>query len=100
MTFEGDYLIDLAEIGRHIASENGEKVGDPREYAIDYLGSRYVARHSKDFDQKDNGVLIFIGGDSTKIGLPDDYDDDSDEQEDDGDSKVTFSMEDGPPSTA
>lgn len=92
MTFEDDYIIDIEEIGRHLATENGDTVTDFRQYAINYLGSRYVARNSDDFQQKQNGLLVFIGGDESKVGIPD--------RDGVDDGKVSFSMSDGPPNEA
>jgi len=91
-----DPQVDLSEIGRHMAAQMDEKVGHPRNYAIQVLGMEYIEDHREDFDIKNNGQIVFTGGDSTKMGIPEDYGEDDSEDEDDG--KMTFSMSEGPPS--
>ena len=88
-----DPQVDLSEIGRHMAAQMDKKVGHPLNYAIQVLGGNYIEDHREDFDIKSNGQIVFIGGDSTKMGVPDNYEEDDNEDEDE--DKITFSMSEG-----
>jgi hypothetical protein len=90
---------NLKEIFRHIATESQQEVINLNRFGAETITNWYVEQYPEDFQQKGNGQIVYIQGDSTKSSATDTEEIEETDDGDDGESeKLTFSMSSGPPS--
>lgn len=84
---------NLKEVFRHIATKSDEEVINLHRFGAETLTNWYLSHYGDDFDKKENGQIVFIGGDSVKSSATSTQEEIQDQVEDD-DGKLTFKMSD------
>lgn len=82
---------NLKEIFRHIATESQQEVINLNRFGAETITNWYVQQYPEDFQQKGNGQIVYIQGDSTKSSATTTQEELQEDMEDD-DGKMTFKM--------
>jgi len=84
---------NLKEVFRHIATETDQDVINLHRFGAETLVNWYLSHYGDDFDEKDNGQVICLKGDSQKSSATTPQEEIENEIEDD-EGKLTFKMSD------
>jgi hypothetical protein len=85
---------NIKEVFRHIATETDQDVINLNRFGAETLVNWYLAHYGDDFDEKDNGQIVFLHGDSVKSSATEVDQEEIQEQIEDDDGKLTFKMSD------
>lgn len=93
LTIQEPQSSNLKEVFRHVAANSEQDVINLNRYGAATIVNWYTEHYPEDFEEKPNGQIVFLGGDSTKSSATTTQEEIQDQIEDD-DGKLTFKMSD------
>ena len=70
------YTQNFYEVARAVSDHHGRDEMGVTEFAVKYFSNLYIEAHREQFDVKQGGDVVYLGGPDAKIEIPEGYDED------------------------